>query len=65
MQKSKSKKILNNKKNLNLKFDKLNAKKLTKFLNNTLKTSYKYNEKKSNLSKIALNSHYKWDSLST
>ena len=53
MQKSKSKKILNNKKNLNLKFDKLNAKKLTKFLNNTLKTSYKYNEKKSNLSKIA------------
>ena len=51
-------------KNSHLKFDKFNAKKLIKFLNNTLKTSYKYNEKKNNLSKIALNSHYKWDSLS-
>ena len=64
MQKSKSKKKLNNRRNSKLKFDKLNAKKLIKFLNNTLKTSYIYNEKKSNLSKIALNSHYKWDSLS-
>jgi len=64
MQKSKSKKILNTRKNSHLKFDKFNAKKLIKFLNNTLKTSYKYNEKKNNLSKIALNSHYKWDSLS-
>ena len=64
MQKSKSKKKLNVRKSSHLKFDKLNAKKLTKFLNNTLKTSYKYNEKKINLSKIALNSHYKWESLS-
>ena len=64
MQKSKSKKKLNNRRNSKLKFDKLNDKKLIKFLNNTLKTSYIYNEKKSNLSKIALNSHYKWDSLS-
>ena len=46
MQKSKSKKILNTRKNSHLKFDKFNAKKLIKFLNNTLKTSYKYNEKK-------------------
>jgi acyl carrier protein len=64
MQKSKSKKILNKRKYSNLKFDKLNAKKLIKFLNSTLKTSFKYNEKKNNLSKIALNSHYRWDSLS-
>ena len=64
MQKSKSKKKLNVRKSSHYKCDKLNAKKLIKFLNNTLKTTYKYNEKKSNLSKIALNSHYKWDSLS-
>ena len=64
MQKRKSKKKLNNRRNSKLKCDKLNAKKRIKFLNNTLKTSYIYNEKKSNLSKIALNSHYKWDSLS-
>ncbi len=64
MQKSKSKKILNKRKYSNLKLDKLNAKKLIKFLNSTLKTSFKYNEKKNSLSKIALNSHYRWDSLS-
>ncbi len=44
--------------------DNLKTKKLIDFLNKTLKTTFKYNNKKDNLSKIALNSHYKWDSLS-
>ena len=44
------------------KFDEINAKKILNFINITIKTNFKY--KKNNLSKIALNNHYKWDSLS-
>lgn len=38
--------------------------KVLKILNDTLKTNFKYDIKKNNLSEIALNSHSKWDSLS-
>ena len=62
MQRSKLKKKRNKKKNLDHRFDKLKAEKFVKFLNSTIKTTFKYN--KSNLSEIALNTHYKWDSLS-
>ena len=58
------KKLVHHKDDTDNKFDKLKASKLVKFLNDTIKTNYKLNEKKSNLSEIALNSHYKWDSLS-
>ena len=46
-----------------MKKGKLEVKNLIEFLNKTLKTSYKLNKKKNNLSDIALNSHHKWDSL--
>lgn len=38
--------------------------KFIKFLNHTIKTKYKFEENKNDLSRIALNSHDKWDSLS-
>jgi acyl carrier protein len=47
-----------------VKFNKIKAEKLLKFLNSTIKTNFKFNKKKNNLSEIALNTHYKWDSLS-
>ena len=47
-----------------VKFNKIKAEKLLRFLNNTIKTNFKFNKKKNNLSEIALNTHYKWDSLS-
>ena len=64
MQKSKLKKIKINKKKSDYKFNKLKAEKLVKFLNNTIKTTFRFNKNKNNLSIIALNAHYKWDSLS-
>ena len=51
-----------NSKNNSEKLNEINVKKLLKFINVTIKTNFKYN--KNNLSQIALNSHYKWDSLS-
>ncbi len=64
MLKNKLKKSKISKKKLNYKSDKLKAEKLIKFLNSTIKTSFSFNKYKNNLSKIALNTHYKWDSLS-
>ena len=33
------------------------------FVNNTIKTNFRYNSKRSDFSKVAFNSHSKWDSL--
>tara|TARA_Y100001970_G_C14259925_1_gene879566 strand:+ start:23249 stop:24226 length:978 start_codon:yes stop_codon:yes gene_type:complete len=59
---NKLKKKLNFKNNFKKKMDETNVKKLLNFVNITIKTNFKY--KKNNLSQIALNNHYKWDSLS-
>ena len=59
---NKLKKKLNSKNDLKKKFDETNAKKILNFINITIKTNFKYKE--NNLSQIALNNHYKWDSLS-
>jgi acyl carrier protein len=59
------KKIKLNKEVKKKKFVKSNKiEKVLKILNDTLKTNFKYNIKKNNLSEIALNSDSKWDSLS-
>ena len=57
------KKNLISKKISNKKFNKIDEKKLLEFVNITIKTNFKYNEKRNNFSEIALNSHSKWDSL--
>ncbi len=59
----KLKKNLVSEKKFTNKFSKIDEKKLLQFVNITIKTNFKYNEKKNNFSEIALNSHSKWDSL--
>ena len=45
------------------KLSKSDEKKLLMFVNNTIKTNFRYNSKRSDFSKVAFNSHSKWDSL--
>lgn len=46
------------------KFDMFKVDKLINFLNKTIQTNFKLKNGKNNLSDMALNNHYKWDSLS-